>query len=162
MAPSSHDGTHVGGNASPDAFEGFNLTDETPTYGGANKQPQAQQPMSSTGQPAAVLKVQPLSKDVLQPSYAQDLGTGSIGASAGSQLARPPILPLTARCPSPPDALLPATDHGVYGSFISGLGSCLGVLGAVSPPPAPPLLPKPARPDRCCFALSSPPPFCLR
>ncbi|WOO79691.1 Putative band 7 family protein [Vanrija pseudolonga] len=47
---------------------------------------------------AALMTVQPLRKNDMQPSYAQDLGSGSV-------------------------------THGFYGSMISGLGSCIGVLG---------------------------------
>lgn len=49
---------------------------------------------------APMIVVQPLRKQEMQPSYAQDLGTGSI-------------------------------DHGIYGTFISGLGDCIGYCGAI-------------------------------
>ncbi|EIW61365.1 uncharacterized protein TRAVEDRAFT_34877 [Trametes versicolor FP-101664 SS1] len=52
------------------------------------------------------IKVQPLKRSEMQPSYAQDLGTREV-------------------------------THGVYGSMLQALGSCLGLLGAVPCCPCP-------------------------
>ncbi|KAG5638083.1 hypothetical protein H0H81_001933 [Sphagnurus paluster] len=48
---------------------------------------------------STVISVQPLKRSEMQPSYAQDLGTGEV-------------------------------THGVYGSLLQGLGSCVGFFGA--------------------------------
>ncbi|KAI0638555.1 hypothetical protein C8Q77DRAFT_1215329 [Trametes polyzona] len=53
-----------------------------------------------------VIKVQPLKRSEMQPSYAQDLGTGEV-------------------------------THGIYGSMLQALGSCIGFLGAVPCCPCP-------------------------
>ncbi|KAI0033333.1 hypothetical protein K488DRAFT_47905 [Vararia minispora EC-137] len=53
-----------------------------------------------------VIKVQPLKRADMQPSYAQDLGTGEVV-------------------------------HGLYGSMLQGLGSCIGCLGAIPCCPLP-------------------------
>ncbi|KAJ8586665.1 hypothetical protein M405DRAFT_795305 [Rhizopogon salebrosus TDB-379] len=50
--------------------------------------------------------VQPLKRSEMQPSYAQDLGTGEV-------------------------------THGVYGSFLQGLGTCVGFIGAIPCCPLP-------------------------
>lgn len=50
--------------------------------------------------------VQPLKRSEMQPSYAQDLGTGEV-------------------------------THGIYGSLLNGLGSCLGFCGAFPCMPCP-------------------------
>ncbi|RDB19910.1 hypothetical protein Hypma_012963 [Hypsizygus marmoreus] len=47
-----------------------------------------------------LIVVQPLKRSEMQPSYAQDLGTGEV-------------------------------THGIYGSLLQGLGSCVGFLGAI-------------------------------
>ncbi|KAH9854975.1 hypothetical protein C2E23DRAFT_883515 [Lenzites betulinus] len=52
------------------------------------------------------IKVQPLKRSEMQPSYAQDLGTSEV-------------------------------THGVYGSLLNALGSCIGLLGAVPCCPCP-------------------------
>jgi hypothetical protein len=81
----SQDGTHVNGSSSPPDLERF-VTDDghTPAYVG-------KQPSTSTGtnkaaqqQQGGLITVQPLAKASLQPSYAQDLGTGSVGAYPSS------------------------------------------------------------------------------
>ncbi|RSH88119.1 uncharacterized protein EHS24_000646 [Apiotrichum porosum] len=69
------------------------VTDEMPR--------QAKMSTSSTAplnQGGALITVQPLRKADMQPSYAQDLGSGSV-------------------------------THGFYGSMISGVGSCIGLIG---------------------------------
>ncbi|KAI0758068.1 hypothetical protein C8Q74DRAFT_1210328 [Fomes fomentarius] len=53
-----------------------------------------------------VIKVQPLKRSEMQPSYAQDLGTGEV-------------------------------THGIYGSLLQVLGSCIGLFGAVPCCPCP-------------------------
>ncbi|CAL1700095.1 unnamed protein product [Somion occarium] len=60
----------------------------------------------SNGDTTHVIKVQPLKRSEMQPSYAQDLGTGEV-------------------------------THGVYGSLLQVLGSCVGFLGAVPCCPCP-------------------------
>ncbi|KAI0329580.1 hypothetical protein GY45DRAFT_1435369 [Cubamyces sp. BRFM 1775] len=52
------------------------------------------------------IKVQPLKRAEMQPSYAQDLGTGEV-------------------------------THGIYGSMLQALGSCIGLLGAIPCCPCP-------------------------
>ncbi|KAF8316892.1 hypothetical protein DL93DRAFT_2165988 [Clavulina sp. PMI_390] len=47
-----------------------------------------------------IIAVQPLKREEMQSSYAQDLGAGSV-------------------------------QHGIYGSFINGLGTCIGTFGAL-------------------------------
>lgn len=47
-----------------------------------------------------VIKVQPLKRSEMQPSYAQDLGTGEV-------------------------------THGLYGSCLQALGTCVGICGAI-------------------------------
>lgn len=47
-----------------------------------------------------MINVQPLKRSEMQPSYAQDLGTGEV-------------------------------THGFYGSFLQGLGTCVGFCGAI-------------------------------
>ncbi|KAF5388428.1 hypothetical protein D9615_000840 [Tricholomella constricta] len=49
---------------------------------------------------STVITVQPLKRSEMQPSYAQDLGTGEV-------------------------------THGIYGSLLQGLGSCVGFFGAI-------------------------------
>ncbi|KAF8806125.1 hypothetical protein BYT27DRAFT_7102573 [Phlegmacium glaucopus] len=49
---------------------------------------------------STMIQVQPLKRSEMQPSYAQDLGTGEV-------------------------------THGVYGSLLQGLGSVVGLLGAI-------------------------------
>ncbi|KAI0317941.1 hypothetical protein OF83DRAFT_1171564 [Amylostereum chailletii] len=66
-----------------------NVTDE-PVNGGPSLPPQAKH----------VIKVQPLKKGEMQPSYAQDMGIGDV-------------------------------THGVYGSLLQALGSCIGLCGAI-------------------------------
>ncbi|KAI0080628.1 hypothetical protein K474DRAFT_1657426 [Panus rudis PR-1116 ss-1] len=53
-----------------------------------------------------VIKVQPLKRSEMQPSYAQDLGTGEV-------------------------------THGIYGSMLQALGSCVGFFGAIPCCPCP-------------------------
>ncbi|EJF62264.1 hypothetical protein DICSQDRAFT_58193 [Dichomitus squalens LYAD-421 SS1] len=53
-----------------------------------------------------VIKVQPLKRSEMQPSYAQDLGTTEV-------------------------------THGIYGSMLQALGSCIGLFGAVPCCPCP-------------------------
>ncbi|KAI0692546.1 hypothetical protein BC835DRAFT_1356707 [Cytidiella melzeri] len=53
-----------------------------------------------------VIKVQPLKRSEMQPSYAQDLGTSEV-------------------------------THGVYGSMLNVLGSCIGLCGAIPCCPLP-------------------------
>ncbi|KAF8306488.1 hypothetical protein DL93DRAFT_2042780, partial [Clavulina sp. PMI_390] len=53
-----------------------------------------------------IIAVQPLKREEMQSSYAQDLGSASV-------------------------------QHGVYGSFINGLGSCIGIFGAIPCCPLP-------------------------
>ncbi|KAH9939228.1 uncharacterized protein BXZ73DRAFT_43904 [Epithele typhae] len=53
-----------------------------------------------------VIKVQPLKRSEMQPSYAQDLGTSEV-------------------------------THGIYGSLLQSLGSCIGVFGAIPCCPCP-------------------------
>ncbi|VDC04115.1 unnamed protein product [Peniophora sp. CBMAI 1063] len=68
------------------------VTDE-PVNGSASKAP-------GSGDKSHVIKVQPLRRSEMQPSYAQDLGTGEV-------------------------------THGVYGSLLQVLGSCVGFCGAI-------------------------------
>ncbi|GBE80147.1 hypothetical protein BKA93DRAFT_770878 [Sparassis latifolia] len=72
-----------------------NVTDEPPAV--------ARRPQSAD---AHVIKVQPLKRAEMQPSYAQDLGTGEV-------------------------------THGVYGSLLQVLGSCIGFCGAIPCCPVP-------------------------
>lgn len=53
-----------------------------------------------------MINVQPLKRSEMQPSYAQDLGTGEV-------------------------------THGFYGSFLQGLGTCVGFCGAIPCCPLP-------------------------
>jgi hypothetical protein len=53
-----------------------------------------------------VIHVEPLKRSEMQPSYAQDLGTGEV-------------------------------THGVYGSLMHCLGSCVGFIGAIPCCPCP-------------------------
>lgn len=59
----------------------------------------------------------------MQPSYAQDLGTGTIDVSF-SHLAR-----------STPYS--PRSQHGCYGSMMNVLGECIGALGMIPCCPCP-------------------------
>ncbi|CCM03361.1 uncharacterized protein FIBRA_05490 [Fibroporia radiculosa] len=60
---------------------------------------------TANGEPH-VIKVQPLKRSEMQPSYAQDLGTSEV-------------------------------THGVYGSMMQALGSCIGFCGAIPCCPLP-------------------------
>ncbi|VDC04116.1 unnamed protein product [Peniophora sp. CBMAI 1063] len=66
---------------------------DEPVNGSASKAP-------GSGDKSHVIKVQPLRRSEMQPSYAQDLGTGEV-------------------------------THGVYGSLLQVLGSCVGFCGAI-------------------------------
>lgn len=90
----SHDGTHVNGSSSPPDLERFTLDDDSsPTYAGKGQQSQqATTSASAAGPQGGLITVQPLAKASLQPSYAQDLGTGSV---------RTYFLPRPCCCPSP-------------------------------------------------------------
>ncbi|KAF8309596.1 hypothetical protein DL93DRAFT_2170292 [Clavulina sp. PMI_390] len=63
-------------------------------------------PFRSPPRGQRIIAVQPLKREEMQSSYAQDLGSASV-------------------------------QHGVYGSFINGLGSCIGIFGAIPCCPLP-------------------------
>jgi hypothetical protein len=88
----------------------------------------------------------------MQPSYAQDLGVGSIQVSLvrvshgvtrldDHAIAHPlspsqPSLPCDAlRCAAPRSPL--TIQHGFYGSMMNGLGSCVGAIGMIPCCPLP-------------------------
>ena len=109
----SQDGTHVNGSASPPDFERF-VTDDHPSPSYAGKQSAAS--TSAAGQQqqqsGGLITVQPLAKASLQPSYAQDLGTGSVRTSSSPSLlmsaTRRAHLPLPSFPPAPHPL---ASDH---------------------------------------------------
>ncbi|KAK4688256.1 hypothetical protein P7C73_g1859, partial [Tremellales sp. Uapishka_1] len=103
----SLDGTTMngGGNGKQRVVTPSNGDDELHRYV-TDDVPRAAKAANRMPDTTGLITVQPLRKNEMQPSYAQDLGTSSI-------------------------------EHGVYGSMISGCGSCIGLLGAIPVCPVP-------------------------
>jgi regulator of protease activity HflC (stomatin/prohibitin superfamily) len=86
-------------NPSPTSSSHRNVVDHDAPH--VTEEPaEASNKMGVPGQKTHMIKVQPLKRSEMQPSYAQDLGTGEV-------------------------------THGIYGSLLQTLGSCVGFCGMI-------------------------------